>query len=94
MNFVQNPYSTNKSWLQDEKRNLRYAFEEIRYGFAEDNYILPMSWNYADSTLWMHIQDPAGKYEGKRIALTKENYFDLHEKCGLMDRIISKEGIS
>lgn len=73
--FCLNPDSISGDWYP-------YNFQKIRYSFAEDNYILPLSFDFAGQQLFLHVNDPSGKYPSVAYALSAEDYYDLHENIG------------
>ena len=73
--FVLNPDSTSKDWYA-------YNFEKIRYSFAEDNYILPLSMDFQGEGLAIQIVDTSGKYKSQKISISADSFFDLHDNIG------------
>ena len=75
--FCQNPQSTSSEWYHDK-------FRKIRYEFADDNYILPLSMNWKKETLFIHIHDPSNTFDDEVVKLEPKDYFDIHENLGVM----------
>ena len=48
--FVPNPEESDPEWMEE------LHFERIRYSFAADYYILPISWNWAEETIFAEVR--------------------------------------
>ncbi|MBR9920982.1 MAG: hypothetical protein GYB31_09095 [Bacteroidetes bacterium] len=74
--FVPNPERTNAEW------DLR-SFNTIRYGFAEDHFILPLSHSLKKEALYIKVEY-TGMVEEKFFLhrLSPNDFFDLHENIG------------
>lgn len=75
LTFCRNPDSIAGDWYP-------YDFQKIRYSFAEDNYILPLSFVFAGQKLFLHVSDPSGKYPSVAYALSADDYYNLHDNIG------------
>lgn len=75
LTFCLNPDSIADDWYP-------YNFQKIRYSFAEDNYILPLSFDFAGKKLFLQVNDPSGNYPSVAYALSAEDFYDLHENIG------------
>lgn len=73
--FVQNPASTDPYWTNDD-------FKTIRYSFAGDNYILPLSLGFSDKEMQLKIESPNQAFEPIFYPLDPSDYFDLHDNIG------------
>jgi hypothetical protein len=84
--FCQNPQATSNEWYNDK-------FKKIRYEFADDNYILPLSMNWKKESLFIHIHDPSNTFDDKVVRLEPKYYYDIHKNLGVNWYDI-KDGVS
>lgn len=75
LTFCLNPDSIAGDWYP-------YNFQKIRYSFAENNYILPLSFDFAGKKLFLHVSDPSGKYQSVAYPLSVDDYYNLHDNIG------------
>jgi hypothetical protein len=75
--FRQNAPATSNEWYP-------YNFKKIRYEFAEDNYILPLSMDFREKVLFIHIHDSSNTFNDQVVQVESKDYFDIHKNMGMM----------
>ncbi len=73
--LVKNPERTDPNWGD-------YQFKTIRYSFAEDHFILPISLSLENDELFIKVESLGNQFETKFHSLSADDFFDLHENIG------------
>lgn len=75
--FVPNPATTDENWLSDD-----YRFEKVRYSFAENDFIRPISMDLADYELIIRVKNESGEWMNIERIVESNEIIDLHKNIG------------